>query len=241
MEAAAAADGWLSEGHGLDFTMLATAANFETRTNGATHMGNDDNLTFDAVAHLKIVNISCPQQMLALMKWVMAGNRGLLYVRVMRTPSAVLYDAAYQFEFGKGTFVHGARTDDAFIVSSGRGVHEALAAARQCAASGVKAAVIDMPSIDEDLLLEICDSGKAVCLAEQNNGYILQNLLKVWHRRRANAAMASRLLAINTLDRDGRPQFIHSGTYEELIEAFALTPSHIASAVTAASNERGSR
>jgi hypothetical protein len=26
--------------------------------------------------------------MLALMKWVMAGNRGLLYLRVMRTPSA---------------------------------------------------------------------------------------------------------------------------------------------------------
>ena len=39
--------------------------------------------------------------------------------------------------------------------------------------------------------------------------------------------MAERLrnvLAINTLDADGRPQFIHSGTYEELIEAFGLTP-----------------
>ena len=55
----------------------------------------------------KIIDVSCPQQMLALMKWVMAGNRGLLYVRVMRTPSAVLYDAGYQFEFGKGAFVHG--------------------------------------------------------------------------------------------------------------------------------------
>ncbi len=96
-EAMAADDGWLSEGHGLDLAMLATAANFETRTNGATHMGNDDNLTFDAVAHLKIIDVSCPQQMLALMKWVMAGNRGLLYVRVMRTPSAVLYDADHQF------------------------------------------------------------------------------------------------------------------------------------------------
>jgi hypothetical protein len=47
-------------------TMLATAADFETRTNGATHMGNDDSLTFDAVAHLNIIDVSCPQQMLAL-------------------------------------------------------------------------------------------------------------------------------------------------------------------------------
>ena len=67
LEAIAAPDGWLSEGHGLDLTMLATAANFETRTNGATHMANDDALVFDAIAHLKIIDVSCPQQMLSLM------------------------------------------------------------------------------------------------------------------------------------------------------------------------------
>ena len=60
LEAIAAADGWLSEGHGLDLTMLATAANFETRTNGATHMGNDDNTIFDGLAHLKIVDVVVP-------------------------------------------------------------------------------------------------------------------------------------------------------------------------------------
>ena len=39
------------------------------------------------------------------------------------------------------------------------------------------------------------------------------------------------MLAINTLDAAGRPQFIHSGTYEELTEAFGLTPAQIARAV----------
>jgi transketolase len=236
----AAEDGWLGEGHGLDLTLLATAANLETRTNGATHMGNDDNTTFDAMAHLKIIDVSCPQQMLGVMKWVMTGNRGLLYLRVMRTPSAVLYDATYQFEFGKGSFVHGGPGDMAFIVSSGRGVHEAIAAARLCADSGVTTAVVDMPSIDEDLLMELCATGKVVCLAEQNNGYILQNLLKVRYRRSAHEP-PSRIVAINTLDRDGRPQFIHSGTYEELIEAFGLTPAHIASTVMSAINVGGPR
>ena len=240
-------NGWLSEGHGLDLTMLATAANFETRTNGATHMGNDDSLTFDAVAQLRIIDVSCPQQMLALMKWVMAGNRGLLYVRVMRTPSAVLYDASYQFEFGKASFVHGAPSDAAFIVSSGRGVHEAIAAARVCADRGARVAVVDMPSIDEDLLLQLCASGKVVCLAEQNNGYILQNLLKVQFRRGSDPRTSrggqtpTHVLAINTLDREGRPQFIHSGTYEELVEAFGLTGAHIATAVMREMEARGSR
>ena len=240
-EAMAAQDGWLSDGHGLDLTMLATAANFETRTNGATHMGNDDSVTFDAVAHLNIIDVSCPQQMLALMKWVMDGNRGLLYVRVMRTPSAVLYDPGHQFELGKASFVHGAPADAACIVSSGRGVHEAIAAARLCAKSGTQVAVVDMPSIDEDLLLQLGASGKVVCLAEQNNGYILQNLLRVRHRSGRDREPGSPVLAINTLDRDGRPQFIHSGTYEELIEAFGLTAAHVANAVMGALNARGSR
>jgi transketolase C-terminal domain/subunit len=246
LEAIAAKDGWLSEGHGLDLTMLATAANFETRTNGATHMGNDDCTTLDGVAHLKMIDVSCPQQMLALMKWVAAGNRGLLYVRLMRTPSAVLYDANYEFEFGKAHFVHGGRNDAAVIVSSGRGVHEAIAAARKCAADGTNVAVIDMPSIDEDLLLELCGTDKIVCLAEQNNGYILENLLKLQYRRSVasdprtpRGVQTPRIVAINTLDRDGRPQFIHSGTYEELIEAFRLTPAHIAAAVANALGRGG--
>ena len=42
LEAIERKDGWLAKGHGLDLTFLATAPNFETRTNGATHMGNDD-------------------------------------------------------------------------------------------------------------------------------------------------------------------------------------------------------
>ncbi len=234
LEASEAADGWLSEGHGLDLTMLATAANFETRTNGATHMGNDDCTIFDGMAHLKIIDVSCPQQMLSLMLWTMDGNRGLLYVRVMRTPSPVFYGPDYMFEFGKGTTLRESATDRAVIVSSGRGVHEALAAAAQCAHAGLAVGVVDMPSIDEDLLMALYESGKLLVLAEQNNGYILQNLLKVLYRRgKAVAGSASRIMAINTLDSSGRPRFIHSGTYEELTDAFGLSPPLLAESIHA--------
>jgi transketolase C-terminal domain/subunit len=226
-------DGWLSEGHGLDLTMLATAANFETRTNGATHMGNDDCTIFDGMAHLKIVDVSCPQQMLSLMQWIMEGNRGLLYVRVMRTPSAILYDSDHTFEFGRGYTLKHSADDAAVIVSSGRGVHEALAAAQACEAEGLHVGVVDMPSIDEGLLVDLMESGKLVCLAEQNNGYLLQNLLKVLFRRQRGLQHLKNVLPINTLDADGKPQFIHSGTYEELIDAFQLTPAAIARAIQA--------
>lgn len=241
LEAMAAADGWLSDGHGLDLTMLATAANFETRTNGATHMGNDDNTIFDGLAHLKIVDASCPQQLLAIMRWIMEGNRGLVYLRVMRTPSAVLYPADYAFEFGKAVVLHDPAEASAVIVSSGRGVHEALAAATACAGRGVSASVVDMSSIDEDMLVDLCRSGRLICLAEQNNGYILQNLLRVVQRRCPDVASAAlqRLVAINTLGADGRPAYIHSATYEELIEAFGLTPARVADTIVHGLRERG--
>jgi len=217
--------GWLSEGHGLDLTMLATGPNFETRTNGATHMGNDDITVFDGIAHLKIIDASCPQQLLGIMKWIMDGNRGLVYLRVMRAPSGVIYGPEFEFEFGKGDVVHEKPEDRAVIITSSRGVHEALAASKQVAAS-----VVDMPSIDEDLLLSLYRSGKLLCFAEQNNGYIWQNFLKILYRRRISCNW-DRVMTVNTLDANGRPQFIHSGTYEELTQAFGLSAAQLAGAI----------
>jgi transketolase C-terminal domain/subunit len=231
LEAMEAASGWLSAGHGLDLTMLATASNFETRTNGATHMANDDATIFDGMAHLKIIDVSCPQQLLAIMKWIMDGNRGLVYLRVMRTPSAVIYGGDYTFEFGRGQAIRQGPDDRAVIVSSGRGVHEALAAAEACLGAGVSVSVVDMPSVDERLLTDLCDSGKLILFAEQNNGYIWQNFLKVQYRRAGRQTGTGRIVTVNTLNAEGRPQFIHSATYEELIEVFGLSALKLAAKV----------
>ncbi len=233
LESIESKSGWLSDGHGLDLTFLATAANFETRTNGATHMGNDDITTFDAVGHLKIIDVSCPQQLLSIMKWIMAGNRGLLYVRVMRTESAVLYPADHEFTFGKGYWLTRSGDDRAVIVSSGRGVHEAKAAAKLLAERGVQAGVIDMPSLDDALFMELAESGKVIVFAEQNNGYLWQNFLKALYRHRASniGDVLKRVITISALDHEGKAQFIHSATYEQLVAAFGLTPESIAVAV----------
>jgi transketolase C-terminal domain/subunit len=190
-------------------------------------MGNDDIIVFDAIGHVKIIDVSCPQQMLSIMKWIMEGNRGLVYLRVMRTGSAVLYDNDYSFEFGVGHILRQSPKDVAIVVSSGRGVHEALAAADQ----GIDLTVVDMPSIDDGLLLALYDSGKPLFFAEQNNGFIWQNFLKVLYRHHRAGVDLTRVHTINTLDTEGRPRFIHSGTYEELILAFGLTPQQIAGTI----------
>lgn len=233
LQSISARDGWLTAGHGLDLNFLATAPNFETRVNGATHMGNDDSLFFDAMAELKIVDVSCPRQLLAILRWIMEGNRGLTYVRIMRAASAVLYGQDYVFEFGKASVPRQTPEDSAVIVSSGRGVHEALAASSLCSRKGVSVGVVDMHSIDEAKIVELCNSGKYVLVAEQNNGYIWQNLLRVLSRHSTvmDANPLRRVETVNTLTREGRPQFIHSGTYEQLLAAFGLSPAQLCDAV----------
>jgi transketolase len=221
------AESWLSVGHNLDLTFVATAPNFETRTNGATHMGNDDVLVFGQIGHLKIVDICCPNQLLGFLKWAMEGGKGLVYVRIMRAPSGVIYGGEFTFEHGRGYRLKGGEEDRGCLVSSGRGVHEALEAARRLEQKGIPIGVIDMPSVDETLIRELYDSGKKVFVAEQNNGYLWDAFRKVLWRNRGNIE-PGRIVGINTLDAEGKPQYIHSATYAQLLRQFGLAPEQLA-------------
>jgi len=167
------------------------------------------------------------------MKWIMQGNRGLTYVRVMRTDSAVLYSGDYTFSFNKGHKLREDEKDQAVIISSGRGVHEALAASEICKKRGLSVGVVDMPSMDDELLRQLHASNKLLIFAEQNNGYLWQTFLKVLYGSKGKPGLNGlpRVIAINTLNAEGKPQFIHSATYEELIAAFGLTPSAIADSI----------
>lgn len=231
VEAIEEPEGWLAEGHGLDLVFLASAANFDTKTNGATHMSNDDNLIFSGIGHLKIVDFSCPNQFVGFMRWVMEGNRGLVYARIMRAGSAVLYEPGFVFEFGKGYLLSGSKDSAVYLVTAGRQVHECLAAAEKLKSAGIDVAVVDMPSVDESLLLELHDSGKPIYFVEQNNGYLYSEFRKLVVRSRESVS-AGQIHALNSSLED-RPQFIHSGEYAELIEAFGLTPEQLADTIKA--------
>lgn len=216
-----AAQGWLSEGHGIDLTMVATAADLETQSNGATHMGNDDALLLNEAAHLKIINVSCPQQLLAIMKWIADGNKGIIYLRVLRASAKVIYEKDYTFEFGKAYRFFHKEENEAFVISSGRGVFEALDTRELLLGKGVSLTVIDMASIDEASILEVYHSGKPVFIAEQNNGYLWTNIRKVLFSKIPNI-QTQNLFPINLSSKEGM-HYIHSGTYSELASHYELS------------------
>lgn len=231
-ESMEAPDGWLSRGHGLDLTFLATAANFDTVTNGATHMGNDDIIVYAGIAGLNIIDVSCPNQLVGVMRWIMEGNRGLNYVRIMRAASGVMYEGGFKFEYGKAYRPYGNEGAEVVIVSSGRGVHEAVSAAKLLEADGRTAAVYDMPSFDKGTMMKLLTGNSLVLVAEQNNGFI-------WHETgrmllaSGGSVSAQNCFAINANRQDGSYHYVHSATYKQLIRRFGLEPEQLASAALA--------
>jgi transketolase len=225
LEVIAEKNGWLSEGHGLDLTMIATAADLETQSNGATHMGNDDVMLFNEVAQLKIINVSCPQQLLGVLKWIAEGNKGMIYMRVLRTPANVIYDADFSFEFGKAYNLNNSEEAEATIVTSGRCVYEALDTAKKLAEEDINVNVVDMPSIDESAIVKLYHSGKPVFIAEQNNGYLWHHFKRVLFEKETNIN-TQKLIPVNTTTQAGL-HYIHSGTYTELAAHYHLDSAHL--------------
>ena len=96
------------------------------------------------------------------MKWIMEGNRGLVYVRVMRTGSAVLY--------GPDTCSNSERARDAGSGGAGdRGQQRprrarSVGGGSDLSKGGIGVTVVDMPSIDDGLLLQLVRFGKAADL-----------------------------------------------------------------------------
>ncbi|SEK92868.1 transketolase C-terminal domain-containing protein [Parapedobacter koreensis] len=222
---AIAANSWLSEGHGIDLTLVATAADLETQSNGATHMGNDDAVMLDGLAHLKIINASCPQQLLGILRWIAQGNKGIVYLRILRAAAPVIYASDFEFEYGRSYVVKDAAEPDITVVSSGRQVFESLVAADELAARGIAVKVIDMPSIDQQVLLAEYHSGRPIVIAEQNNGYIWNNFIKVLFENEKQVD-TGQLYAVNTVGK-GPLQYIHSGTYAELADYYGLSGSRL--------------
>jgi transketolase len=214
-----AANGWLSEGHALDYTFVATAADLETQSNGATHMGNDDVMLMSQVAHLKIINVSCPQQLLAVMKWIMEGGKGLIYLRLLRAPSKVLYSEDFEFSYGMSYPIIRHENPDAYIISSSRGVYESIQASELLLGKDLKVDVIDMPSVDKDEIIRLRNSARPVYIVEQNNGYLWSATLEILATQ--NVFDTRSIVPLN-LTKGGEKSYIHSGTYDELAAHYGV-------------------
>lgn len=153
-----------------------------------------------------------------------AALKGPVYIRLGRSSVPVLHGPDFQFEPGRAVILR--EGGDAAILATGIMVAAALEAADLLAAEGIEVDVLDLHTIkplDVEAVVATAKKTGALVTAEEHS--IIGGL---------GSAVAEALVENHPtlLKRVGIPdRFGESGTPEELLEYFGLTPGRIAAAV----------
>jgi transketolase len=154
---------------------------------------------------------------------VAARTQGPFYIRALRPKTAVLFDESYRFELGKWPRLHDG--GDITLIACGELVKSALEAAELLAAEGVAARVLNASSLrpmDRDALLRAAAETGAIVTAEDH--FVFGGLGSVVSQALAEERPVP-VAFVGMRDRYGT-----SGTWQELLQHFNLTPEAIAQA-----------
>lgn len=188
---------------------------------GPTHHSIEDMAWLRLLTNLTIIVPADPWQTEQAIR-AAAAMTGPVFVRISRMPVPALERSHARFEIGKAeTLMEGL---DATIIANGTMVYRAVAAAKQLAAEGIAARVINMATIaplDEAAILAAAETGAIVTVEEHNmRGGLGGAVAEVVT---AHTPVPMRIM--------GFPGFMPTGSAEFLIEHFGLTENGIADAV----------
>ena len=199
-------------------TIIGSDPGITAAFNGGTHMPFEDMALYRAIPGAIIVDVTDVTMLQAFLHRFQE-QPGVKYLRVGRKESYPVYPEDYSFEPGKGAVLREGK--DAVIVASGIMVHEALEAAKQLAAQGVDAAVIDpitVKPLDEALIRRYAEQTRVVVTAENHN--------KIGGLTSAvQAAICGMAVKFGTVAIED--EFGEVGPQPYLRERFALTDAHI--------------
>jgi transketolase len=152
-----------------------------------------------------------------------ARTEGPFYIRTLRPKTPIIHDDSYRFQLGKWPVLRDG--SDVTLIAIGELVPAALEAAEVLGGEGVSARVLNAASLrpmDEDALLAAAAETGAIVTAEDH--FVLGGLGSL-----VAYALAERrptpMAYVGMRDRYGT-----SGTWDQLLEHFGLTPGAIAQA-----------
>ena len=205
----------------LNVKIGATHAGITVGEDGATHQCLEDLALMRTIPGMTVLNPADAVEARAAVEAAIK-HEGPVYMRFGRAAVPVLFDrASYVFHIGKGIIMGDG--DDVTVVATGIMVDMALQARELLAAEGIRARVINMPSIkpiDAELLVTSARHTGAVVTAEEHT--IIGGL---------GSAVCETLAGICPVPvrRVGiEDQFGRSGKVPALLELYGLTPAHIA-------------
>ena len=153
----------------LNVKLVCSHGGISVGPDGASHQQIEDIAIMRAIPRMKVV---VPGDAVSTKAIVKAISRipGPFYVRLPRASTPVVYEAGFDYAFGKANVIR--EGSDVAIVACGIMVPEALKAAESLKAKGVSAAVVDLHTvkpIDSETLTKVARSCGRVVTAEEHN------------------------------------------------------------------------
>jgi transketolase len=221
-------------GHCFDQLRMAVAQPGTNVKLVASHAGvvvGEDGASAEALEDLSLMLSMPPFRVIAPADYVQAERAievaarsdGPFYVRTMRPKTPIIYDESHQFQLGKWDQLRDG--GDVTLIGIGELVKSALDAADTLASEGIQARVLNAASLrpmDRDALLAAAKETGAIVTAEDH--FVLGGLGGLVATTLANATPVP-IEYVGMHDRYGT-----SGTWEQLLEHFGLTPAAIAEA-----------
>ena len=215
----------------LNVKVCASHAGITVGPDGATHQCLEDIGIMRTIPHMTIINpADAVEARLAILE--AAKINGPVYMRFGRSAVPVVFDENYKFEVGKGVLLRDGT--DVTIVASGITVEMALHAADTLAEKGISARVINMATIkpiDKEILIKASKETGAIVTAEEHN--IIGGLGSTVCEAICEEAPCV-VERVGIADTFGR-----SGSVDELLEYYHLTPAEIVSKAESAMKKAG--
>jgi len=221
-------------GHCFDQLRMAVS---QPRTNVklfASHAGvvtGEDGASAEALEDLALMlsmpsfNVLFPADAVECEQAIEAAARtdGPFYIRALRPKTAILFDESYKFQLGRWPMLRAGK--DVTLIACGELVVSALTAAETLAKEGIDARVLNASSLrplDREALLAAAEETGAIVTAEDH--FVFGGLGSVVSGTLAETRPTP-VQFVGMRDRYGT-----SGTWQQLLEYFDMTPAAIAKA-----------
>jgi transketolase len=154
---------------GRNAKIVASHPGLDVGPDGGSAQALEDLAAFRAIPGMTVLSPADATET-ALATRAMLEFNGPVYMRTGRSPAPRIFDSSHRFEIGKGQVLRDGR--DFTIIACGAEVARALSAAEQMQAEGIRARVVNMPTIkpiDSALIRKCARETGAIVTAEDHN------------------------------------------------------------------------
>jgi transketolase len=203
----------------LNVKICASHAGITVGPDGATHQCLEDIGIMRMLPNMTIINPADAVEARLAIK-AAAEINGPVYMRFGRSAVPVVFDENYKFEIGKAAVLK--EGTDVTIIASGITVEMALKAYELLEAEGISARIVNMATIkpiDADAIVESAKKTGCIVTCEEHNiiGGLGSAVAEVLCEK-----CPVPMVRVGVADKFGR-----SGSVEDLLERYKLTPAEI--------------